>query len=179
MKILLIIFTFFFLTSSTPYHPALDTALKYANTHEIGNNAGFDNKWLEKRLKAEGWKIPEPYCSWFTSFCLDAGKAKTPTYRGGLAIRFYDKTSIPAKKVLLGQVKIDAGYICTFQHDNTIFGHSSQVISWNKESGVTIEANTSPTNTGNQSNGDGIYIKHRKIEPRNHFRIKGFTKVTY
>jgi hypothetical protein len=61
---------------------------------------------------------------------------------------------------------------------DTQSGHIGFVINWDKTQGTTIEGNTSPTNKGNQRNGDGVYIKHRNITDIKSFRIVAFTPAS-
>lgn len=160
---------------SVPKHILI--AEKYVGTTELtGNN---DGPFIDYIIKRGGGSKHSSYCAYFVTFCIDSAKVKTPTVRTGLAINFKTKNSIPAKDVLIGKTKIKCGTILIFQHGNTIHGHTGFVLNWYKQSGTTIEGNTSPGIKGSQSNGDGIWKKNRSIEPLNYFRIISFTPVTY
>jgi len=87
------------------------------------------------------------------------------------------KTSIKANDVLLGTKIIPDGSLIIWEKGSTISGHIGFVEKWNKISGKTIEGNTSSGKVGSQSDGDGVYVRTRYIEPANYFRITSFTLV--
>lgn len=152
-------------------------AKSYVGTVEkTGNN---DGPKIEYIIKRGGGSKGSSYCAYFVTMCIDSAKVKTPTIRTGLAINFKTKNSISAKDVLIGKKKITCGTILIFQHGTTWHGHTGFVLKWDKESGTTIEGNTSSGLSGSQSNGDGIWQRQRTIEPLNYFRIVSFTPVTY
>ena len=84
-----------------------------------------------------------------------------------------------ASRVLLGQKVPKGGDLIIWRKGNTIFGHIGFVLTWDGACGTTIEANTSDGAYGSQSNGDGVYVRERCIQPGNYFRIVSFTPVTY
>lgn len=159
----------------------LDSALYYANInlHEVGANGGFSDKYFESKIRQEGWRISYSWCAFAVKTFMTMGGATYPKIEGGLAQSFITKSSISAKDVLLGQKQIYPGDIAIWKHGNTYKGHVGFVYSWKKQSGITVEGNTSSGSSGNQSNGDGEYIRSRTIEPRNYFRIVSFTHVKY
>ena len=164
------------LNQGIPKH--LEIAISYIGTTEAtGHNDGPE---IEKIIKHGGGAKGASYCGYFVKICLDSANAKLPTRRGGMAIMYKTKNSIPANDVLIGKTKVPVGSIVVFGKGNTIYGHTGFTIrTWNGQSGRTVEANTSSGISGSQSNGDGIYVRKRKIEPLNYFRIICFTKVTY
>lgn len=155
----------------------LDSALTYVGTVEHGQNHGpaIDRFLIDVHL-APG----NPYCAAFVSYSLDAaGNVVIPRVRSGLAHNFIIQQSIPARKVLRGTVRIPIGTILVWQKGNTMFGHTGLVIVWAQSEGITVEANTSPGKQGNQREGDGVWIRHRSIQPASYFRIVDFTPVLY
>lgn len=154
----------------------LNIALAFDGVVEHGNNRGPE---VERFLASVKRKPGDSWCAAFVSFVLDSAKVANPTVRSGLARSFKLKTSIPASKVLSGQVVIPDGTIVIWEKGKTINGHIGLIIKWNKQSGSTIEGNTSSNLSGSQDNGDGVYRKNRSIQPSDYFRITSFTLVTY
>jgi len=153
----------------------LDTARYYVGTTEkTGHN---DGPVVEKFLATVGRHKGDSWCAAFVSYCLTAGKVISPSVRSGLALSFKLKQSIKANDVLIGKYKILPGTIVVWREGNTIHGHTGFVESWNRQSGKTIEGNTSPNDKGSQSNGGGCYRKNRSIQPGNYFRLTCFTEV--
>lgn len=143
-----------------------------------GHNDGPE---VESFLKSVGRKKGDSWCAAFVSYCLIIGNVKEPTIRSGLARAFKRSNNlIDANDVLRGIKKIPPGSIVGWEKGNTIFGHIGFVLTgWNKQYGITIEGNTSSGVKGSQSDGDGVYIRSRSIQPANYFRIKWFVLVTY
>lgn len=158
-----------------PLH--MQIARSYVGTIEAtGNNDGQKIEYIIRRGKGTPHS---PYCAYFVTLCIDSAKVKEPVVRSGLARNFKLKTSISAKDVVIGSVKVPDGSIIVWQKGETIKGHTGFVWKWGKESGITIEGNTSSGATGSQSDGDGIWMRQRNIEPLNYFRITSFTPVKY
>ena len=175
LAMLLLLLPVLVLHSQVPQH--LRIAQNYVGTVEkTGKNDGAEVEYIIKRGKgAKG----SPYCAYFVTLCIDSAKIKEPTVRSGLARNFKTKKSIKASDVILGKVEIPKGTILVWEKGNTIYGHVGFVFEWKKDKGMTIEANTSCGSKGSQSDGDGIWIRKRKIEPLNYFRITSFTLVKY
>lgn len=152
-------------------------AESYVGTVEkTGKN---DGPVIEHIIKKGGGRKGNPYCAFFVTYCIDSAQVKYPTVRTGLASNFIVKRSKKAQDVLTGKYEVKYGDIIVWRKGNTIYGHTGFARWWNKKTGHTIEANTSPGDKGSQSNGDGIYHRIRKIEPLNYFRITHFTPVEY
>ena len=171
------------LHSNPPLHPSqegskkwLDTARYYVGTLEKTNHN--DGPVVEKFLASVGRHKGDSWCAAFVSYCLTAGKVISPSIRSGMAINFKVKQSIKANDVLIGKYKILPGTIVVWREGATVHGHTGFVESWNRQSGKTIEGNTSSSGSGSQSNGDGCYRKNRSIQPGNYFRLTCFTRVT-
>jgi hypothetical protein len=165
----------------------LDTARSYVGTIEKTNHN--DGPVVEKFLSSVGRKKGDSWCAAFVSYCLQAGSVSFPLIRSGIARSFKLPGSIKAKDVLTGRYKILPGTIIVWEKGNTIFGHVGFVESWNGQSGITIEGNTSKDmafhgdkssvfTNANKNNADGVYRKNRFIQPANYFRITCFTQVT-
>ncbi|MDR3626507.1 MAG: CHAP domain-containing protein [Ignavibacteriaceae bacterium] len=158
----------------------LDTARSYIGTIEKTNHN--DGPVVERFLRSVGRKKGESWCAAFVSYCLQAGNASFPLVRSGIARSFKLSGSIKAKDVLIGKYKILPGTIIVWEKGNTVFGHVGFVESWDKQSGITIEGNTSSDRNSvvNKAviSNEGVYRKRRSIEPANYFRITCFTQVT-
>ncbi len=138
-----------------------------------------DGPEVEMFLKSVGRRKGDSWCSAFVSYCLTAAAVKEPKVRSGLARDFKrSKYVIPASEVLRGVKTIPPGSIVGWEKGNTIFGHIGFVLTdWKKQHGTTIEGNTSSGVKGSQSDGDGVYIRSRSIQPANYFRIMWFVLV--
>lgn len=175
LALLLLLLPLLSLHSQLPKH--LEIAKSYVGTVEkTGQN---DGEKIEYIIKRGGGAKGASYCAYFVTMCIDSAKVKEPTVRPGMAIGFKRKNSIPANDVLIGKVKVPAGTIIVWRKGETIFGHAGLVYDWGKKYGTTVEGNTSSGQTGSQSNGDGIWMRKRSIEPLNYFRIVCFTLVKY
>lgn len=155
-------------------HPQVDTAKYYIGTTEkTGHNDGPN---VEKFLKSVQRKKGDAWCAAFVSYCLTANKVSTPVTRSGLARAFISKKSVKIVDVVMGKNSVMPGDLVIWQRGTTINGHIGIVLKWKGTSGSSIEGNTSPSK-GSQYEGDGVYLKTRKYEPANYFRITHFTKV--
>lgn len=174
--VLLLLWAFVLPRADAQGMPAyMDTALSYVGTTEQAPNQG---PAIDRFLSDVHLQPGNPYCAAFVSYSLDAaGNVLSPTVRSGLATNFITARSIPSRLVLRGTVSIPTGAILIFRKGQTIHGHTGFVIVWAKSEGITVEANTSPDRSGNQSDGGGVWIRHRAIQPANYFRITDFTPV--
>ena len=162
-------------SQTVPKHLAI--ALSYVGTVEkTGNN---DGPKIEYIIKRGGGAKGASYCAYFVSMCIDSAKVKEPSIRPGMALAFKRKNSIPSEDVMIGKTKVPPGTILVWRHGTTIHGHTGFVYKWGKVSGTTVEGNTSSGQTGSQSNGDGIWIRTRSIQPMSYFRLLCFTLVKY
>lgn len=159
--------------------PNIDSAYKYLNVKELGNNAGFTNKYLESKLYEQGWRKGYSYCAYSVKVWNKMGNVKSPIITGGLAQSFNNKTSISSKDVLYGRKNVKRGSIVVWRKGETYKGHTGLVQYWSKSKGRTVEGNTSSGIKGDQSNGNGFFERTRTIQPRNYFRIIVFTPVIY
>ncbi len=167
------------LSSTVSSQKHLQIAQTYIGIQEAtGNN---DGEPVETFLRSVGRNKGDAWCAAFVSYCLTVANAKHPTVRSGLARSFKrSKGIIRAIDVLRGVKKVDKGFIVGWEKGETISGHIGFVFTkWNKQFGTTIEGNTSSGSKGNQSDGDGVYIRSRSIQPANYFRICWFIPVSY
>jgi hypothetical protein len=145
----------------------VDSARKYLYVREKTENRSPEidewNRYVKNRVGSS-------YCAAFVSAMI-----QSPNLKSGSAIRLIKKNSIKSDDVLKGSI-INSGWIVIWRKGNSINGHAGIVVSWNKKNGITIEGNTS-AGKGNQSNGNGVFERQRKIEPFNYFRITHFTPV--
>ena len=116
------------------------------------------------------------YCAAAVYWCLDKAGVYYPNKKSGLARSLRNNNTFTAWDVLNKKKNIKAGDAIIWQKGKTINGHAALADEdWPGSSGKTIEANTSPGGSGNQADGDGFFIKKRRIEPFNYFRIKWIT----
>jgi len=132
---------------------------------------------IDEWNNALGLPLGSSYCASFVSFALDSANAQIPAVRSGVAQKYITNRSITSGRVSTGRT-IPAGSLVIWKRGDTWMGHVGIVVEdWKGGSGKTIEANTSPSNSGSQSNGDGVYRKNRKLSPTSYFRITHFTEV--
>jgi len=152
----------------------LDTALTYLGSLEVGHNRG---KAVEKFLHYVGLPAGNPWCASFVSYDNGVSGTTRPGIRTGLATRFITPRSIPARWVREGRSTISPGTIVIWRHGDSHFGHAALVVSWHRGCGITIEGNT--VEGDYPAARQGVWIRHRCINPGNHFRIVAFTKVAF
>ena len=154
----------------------IDTAKSYWHVKEVHNNRGSQIDIFNATV---GNPLGASWCAAYVGYCLKASKVNVPKL-SGLARNYYVRgyKTYSSGSVIRGINTPQRGDIVIWARGNTVYGHCGYVLAYNKKTGVitTIEGNTSPTN---QSDGDGVYIKYRKIEPYDFFRIIGFSKVLY
>ena len=160
----------------SPGEKVIGIAESFAGTKEAtGNN---DGAAVEMFLHSVGLKKGTSWCGAFVSYCLTKAEVKEPKIRSGLARHFKKgKNLILANEVLRGAKSVPIGSLVGWEKGNTIYGHIGFVKTWKQQTGVTIEGNTSSGVSGSQSNGDGVYVRSRSIQPANYFRIMWFVPV--
>lgn len=157
--------------------PHLDTAFRYLGVVEIKPNRAPE---IDKFVKYVKVPLGSSYCAAYVSYCIGVTNVSSPKIRNAMAQSFITKSSISANKVLNKEITIPPGTIVVWKNGDSPFGHVGFVREpWIGRTGKTIEANTSPSEKGNQANGDGIYLKTRHIYPDAFFRITHFTLVKY
>jgi len=160
---------------SEPAH--IREAKQYLLVREkTGNN---DGKYIEQWQAFVGIPVGSPYCAAFVSYILNKAKVIYPKIKSAVATRFITEESINADDVYDGRVEIDDNYLAIWRNGKTWKGHIGFVYSWHKQEGYVIEANTSSGYTGSQRDGQGVFIRFRKLSPSKYFRIVSFTKIRY
>lgn len=157
----------------------LDTAMSYEKvTEKTGRN---DGPVIRKFLRSVGLREGMPYCASFVSYVLIVNKIPIPSIRSGSAQAFKkSEYVVSARDVMKGLYTIPKGSIVIWEKARSPQGHVGFVIQdWNGPNGITIEANTSPSEKGDQRDGEGIYIKKRRIVPTDILSIKYFALVFY
>ena len=170
----------FYTQCNTKQSPHIKIALGYVGVVEKEGNRGVVIDSINRKYAYIG----APYCASFISWILNKAdkikKVLTPKIRTARARKFITKNSISASEVLLKKIKLSKKYIVIWGKGNTPFGHGGFTYkNWLNGKGQTIEANTSSGKKGSQRNGTGIWIRTRKIEPLNYFRIIAFTAIEY
>lgn len=152
-----------------------EVARRYVGQTEThgANRSPVIDKWNMRY----GVPLGSAYCATGTSDWLDESGAVFPKYRGGYSRGFVTKESLalPLKKWidLTGWILVFArkggGHVCVIEN-------GSQKVN-------TIEANTSPGNSGSQWNGGGVYPRSRDLKQLssnyNVFRATHVTPVRY
>jgi hypothetical protein len=152
--------------------PHVDTALTYVGTREThGNNR---SPVIDRWNRAVGAPLGSPYCASGVSDWIRAGRLRHPRLRSASSRAFTRATDcevFTAAQVLRGEVKVRKGDIIVWIRAGG--GHIGLAAEdWPHTQGKVIEANTAPPNgQGSQWNGDGIWVKVRRITPYTAFRI--------
>lgn len=149
--------------------PSIDSAIKYINVREIKPNRSVE---IDRFNRFVGVALGSSWCGAFVSYCTNGNPVKA-----ALARKHYTGKIHSAGEVIRGLYKPKFSDKIVWARGETIFGHIGFVLNWNKNSGLTIEGNTSSGASGSQSNGDGVFIRHRQISLYNYFRIIGFVEM--
>lgn len=170
----------------TPFPAHIDTAITYFGPKEQQEeNHGPD---IKKFLASVGLDEGYPYCAAFVSYSLENAvgpygntSVQSPKVRSALAQDFITNQSIDAKKVLRGQRTVPSGYIHVMPKGETRYGHNGFVLlDWSGSTGITIDANTGLGLPGeSERDGQGVWIRQRKIYTTCYFCVKYFTPVRY
>lgn len=121
-----------------------------------------------------GNPLGAPYCAAAVSYAYY--KVGKPYVKSGLARNLRTKDTYSAYDVFVGKRTVKKGDILIWQKGETISGHAAVAKDdWVGKSGKTDEGNTSPGNSGSQSDGDGFWERWRTISPTSYFRIKWVT----
>lgn len=167
-----------FAQDARPFPAHIDTAISYFGFQDLPDQNNYGPA-IKKFLASVGLPEGYPYCAAFISYCLSVAGAEKPTVRSALASDFIRPNSISAKDVMMRRKKIPSGSIGIYRRGNTKFGHAVFVLlEWSGSTGITIEGNTT-TGSGNEFNGNGVWIRQRTIYPLNYFRLTHFTQVRY
>ena len=159
-------------------------------TEQGGNNRGQLVTLFQRA--AGGLANGEPWCMAFTQFCIQAvdnlaadyesSTQKSVLFKGEHCLTVWNKSQA---------LKIDApkpGSLCIWQHGQTASGHVGIIVDINADGSImTVEGNTSSGEVGNQREGDGVWLKRRRLDlspvasakgdPCGSLRVKGFLRV--
>lgn len=158
----------------------VDTAFKYKYVREkISNRSSEIDLWN----KLVGNALGSPYCAAFVSYCNSRDSIIPFKIKSGLARTFWTKApkefKHKASDVLNGKYKPKYGDLIIWANGSTMTGHIGFVLGFDEKTKmiITIEANTSSGNSGSQSNGNGVFIRLRKIYLYQYFHIIGFVET--
>jgi CHAP domain len=128
-----------------------DVALK-----EVGYTEGQGN--ANKYSKALG-RPPEAWCADFVSWC--AKEAGDPVFNSAGVIQWFQWAQ--KNGLLISPSLAQRNDLLIFSWDYKTLEHIGICIQWNLKTHLfdTVEGNTASSNTGNQSNGDQVALKHR------------------
>lgn len=153
--------------------PHVDTALHYVGLREThGNNRSpVIDRWNRLVFAPLG----SPYCASGVSDWLRTSGVAAPRLRSASSrafTRVKDCHVYTAKQVLRGEIRVRKGDIIVWERPGGGGHIGIAAADWQGLSGPVIEANTSPPNQGgSQWNGDGVWIKERRITLGSAFRI--------
>lgn len=156
--------------------PANERALKVASLYvghkeEAPNRSPVIDYWNERIGVPHG----SNYCASFVAFVLDSAKVNQPTVRSAVAQHYITKQSVSATRVVSGKT-IPKGSLVIWKRGTSWMGHVEFVREdWSGCRGLTIGANTTSGQAGDQRQGNGVYKRQRHIDQTAFFRITDFT----
>lgn len=160
------------LSSAVPDH--VRVALTYVGLREThGNNR---SPVIDRWNRAVGASLGSPYCASGVSDWLRTARVLAPRLRSASSRAFTRVTDcevFTAKQVLRGEVRVQAGDIIVWERPGG-GGHIGVAPKdWTSAAqGPVVEANTSPPRQGGSEwNGDGVWVKERRISMGSAFRI--------
>lgn len=149
----------------------IEVARKYIGLREIPSNRG---PMVEIFQASVGIPPGAPWCAAFVRWVLDNSNKKCFPIRSPLARKYITRFSVPAKFVAKGYRKVSSNFLAVWKRGNNYNGHIGFVVSWNLNSGFTIEGNTRPDDG---SPPDGVFLRSRSIFSHSNFRIIYFTPL--
>lgn len=168
----------------------VNQAQKYDYVREKTNHN--DGPEIERWLRNVGLTKGNPYCQSFAySMFLEVQpelKGTMPLKTGRVSYNWeyakrnpYKFKIITPNQIALGIHKLEPGDIVVWatgdKNVRDFSGHTGFVLyQIDKESFRTIEANTMPTNEGDQREGGGIYYRTRVFKYYWNFRLQGFIR---
>jgi hypothetical protein len=158
-------------TDKLPYVgiPHLDTASYYYNIKVKEKTNNNDGAYVAMFLRFVGLNPGYAWCAAFVSYCVSNAPDILTRIRTAVAQKCVTSETYSEKDVRLGKVKVASGDIPVWQHGNSPNGHTGIVYYWKHNEGFVVEGNS----------GNKVSLCKRKLEPRNYFRIKKFTRVKY
>jgi hypothetical protein len=139
---------------------------------------------LIDRIQQPFGLIGQQYCVMFVLWCymktLERLKLRFPFSKTASSQTLYENCK---KKgwTTTNFSEVQPGDIMIFRKYHTWTGHAALVVDVEKDSVTTIEGNTSNSNFGNQSDGDGIWKRKRPVNlsefTADDWYIRGFIQV--
>jgi hypothetical protein len=151
-----------------------DESKKWLWVKEQGKNKGAEVERFQKAI--DGRSCQEPWCAGFVGFCIKE-----------LESRFGVKSQLNLSEHVLtmwnNNVKYrsqipHAGYIAIWKLKGTASGHCGIVVEAPEkcEEFKTCEGNTAGPKDGIEREGDGVWLKSRKLHTPGDFKLMGFLK---
>lgn len=130
-----------------------------------------DGPQIERYQRAVGLHRGDPYCAAFQVWSFDSA-GHQPLARTGLANGLYNDAARRGRKSEGYRV----GDLVVWKFSQSASGHVARIVKVGQAGWcTTVEANTSPTTTGDQRNGGGVYLKHRQMRhPLGKMFVRGF-----
>ena len=159
------------LSSAVPDH--VRVALTYVGLREThGNNR---SPVIDRWNRTVGAPLGSPYCASAVSDWLRTSGITSPRLRSASSrafTRVVDCQVFTAKQALRGEVRVQAGDVIVWIRSGG-GGHIGVAPKdWTGVQGPVVEANTSPPRQGGSEwNGDGVWVKERRISMGSAFRI--------
>jgi len=176
--LLLLIYLLSLPKSVWAYKDPVDVAKSFLQIREIKPNRSPEIDLFNKPFG----NIGGPYCATGVAYCLKKSGVELPKgYSLAKNYLKYGWNTTTAREVLNGKSIPSRNDLVIWGKGSTIYGHVGIVISYDPSTGIltTIEFNTSSDDKSSQREGDGVFIKKRKIEPYNYFKIIGFSEVKF
>jgi hypothetical protein len=143
----------------------IDSARHYLYVRETSENRGVE---IDRWNREVGNRVGSSWCAAFSSAMI----RPVSKLQSGSAVKFITRNSITANEALRGK-PIPPGSLVIWRKGNELRGHVEIVVEWHKDHGTTIGGNTG----SNLEEGDGVYVKQRKIKPFEYQRIVAFTPI--
>lgn len=152
-----------------------NVAAAYVGVREREHNRGPEVEKFQKAV--DGQASGEPWCMSFVQYCIkvveENYKVNSKVFKLEHCVTVWNKSpedlrlSTPEVGCLIiwGNKRNGNGHVGIIQE---VKNHSSF---------TTIEGNTSGNRTGNQREGDGVYLKLRNMEPLGDKEVYGFLKA--
>lgn len=160
--------------ASKPVEPVLPSAAliaeakRWVGTKEVGKNGG---KQVNAFQASVGLSTGDPWCMAFVVFCVKAtGIKPRMKVTSGHCLTVWNDSP---KELRCGA---EPGAVIIWRHGTSSSGHTGIVVSVASDGTLTtIEGNTGPEDHVN-SNGDGVYLKHRSPKGSGDMRVVGFLR---
>lgn len=182
--------TFWTLTATTPAElprlapPDPVARLVAVATSYVGNtetHGANRSPIIDSMNRAVGAPLGSPYCASAVSWYLDSVGATVPRFRTAWSRAFVkSRGAVDARKVARGEYLPKRGDVVVWKRSGA-GGHIGIVPEdWTEPAGLVSEANTSAPNVdGSEWNGDGFWIRQRRVNRFSAFRITHVVPVQF